>query len=544
MDTFRLLELEPSEFSDPITCRLRIAELPNARSSELPVAYEAVSYAWGPESPTFEIHVGAWPVLVRENLWEFLLQKRHVTEQATLWIDALCINQSNPSERAYQVQLMDHIYQGARHALVWLGPEDPNSVVAMKMVEEISQESSSDVPICQSDFEALLAWSYRPYWTRTWVVQEFLLARDIQVVCGNARLDWSTILAFTRLTERRSLEAFSTSLIDWHRFRETPAYILIQQRANQSSLRAPLSRLLVQNRYTDCLEHRDKVYAMLGLAAQTESDPEIRVSYTKDLRLLLYEVIDHCQIQTKDLARYVRFLLDLLKIRADIASPGSGAALRGKRLSDDNLRTLVGFTTGTVVFTLPLSASPTSSASIFVEGAPGVALRTALRDVSPEKLRSMLTDLDGVDTSRLRSKYGSWDTVTQRLWPSHSSVSYMGRYGGSLGASLVVVFTSGCTSKQHLIGMSFGNVQKGDAIVHLPGHPSAVAIRTTPSQVQGRQLTGVLVCAKRNSNEQAYDTVTQQHLPFYTIQSETDCMNSVVRHNFQLSPSELLVVAQ
>jgi hypothetical protein len=283
---------------------------------------------------------------------------------------------------------------------------------------------------------------------------------------------------------------------------------------------------------------------MLGLAAQAESDPEIRVSYTKDLRLLLYEVVDHCQIQAKDLARYVRFLLDLLKIRPDVASPSSGPGLRGKRLSDENLRTLVGFTTGTVVFSRRLSASSTSLPSTYAEGAEDLALRTALRDVCPEKLSLMLKDLDGVDISRLRFKYGSWDAVTQRLWPPEPSISNTTRQGGILGASLVVVFTSGCTSKQHLIGMAFGSIQKGDAIIHLPGHPNAIAIRTNPSQVQGPKLNGVLVCAKKNSGGRAYDTVTQQPVPFYTIQSETDCVDSVARYSFQLSPSEVLMVAQ
>ena len=543
IDTFRLLDLEPGELSDPISCRLRIAELPNGQFSERPVAYEAVSYAWGPESPSFRIHVGAWPVSIRKNLWQFLLQKRHVTEHATLWIDALCIDQSNPSERAYQVQLMDQIYQGAHHALVWLGAADSHSLVAMKTMEEISTEPSSDIPICQSDFESLLAWSRRPYWSRTWVVQEFLLARDILVVCGSARLDWSTILTFIRHVERQLLEGSNTVLNDWQRFKESPAYILMQQRANQSGLRAPLSRLLVQNRYTDCHDPRDKVYAMLGLAAQAESDPEIRVSYTKDLRLLLYEVIDHCQIQAKDLARYVRFLLDLLKIRPDVTPPSSGPELRGKRLSDNNLWTLVGFTTGTVVYSRRLSASSISLPSTCAEGAEGLALRTALRDICPEKLSLMLRELDGVDISKLRSKYGSWDAVTKRRWPSEPSMSNTNRHGGTLRASLVAVFTSG-TSKQHLIGMAFGSIQKGDAIIHLPGHPSAIAIRTNPSQIQGPKLTGMLVCAKRDSSERAFDTVTQQPLPFYTIQSETDCVDSVVRYSFQLSPSELLMVAQ
>jgi hypothetical protein len=79
IDTFRLLDLEPGEPSDPISCRLRITELPNGRFSGQSMAYKAISYAWGHESPKFKIHVAAWPLFVRENIRQFLLQRRHVT---------------------------------------------------------------------------------------------------------------------------------------------------------------------------------------------------------------------------------------------------------------------------------------------------------------------------------------------------------------------------------------------------------------------------------------------------------------------------------
>ena len=543
IDTFRLLDLEPGRPGDPISCRLRIVELRNGRFSGQPVAYDAISYAWGPESPKFKIDVGAWPVYVRENIWQFLLSKRHHTEQATLWIDALCIDQSSPSERAYQVQLMDQIYQGGQRVLVWLGREDPNSRVAMRLVEEISKESSGDIRICQPDHEALLAWSRRPYWSRTWVVQEFLLARDILVVCGSVSLDWSTILAFLYHVERGSLESSDGHVNGWYQFRESPAYILMQQRAKQSNLRVPLSRVLVRNRYTNCHDPRDKIYAMLGLAAESDSVAEIRVSYTKDIRLLLYEVIDHCQIPAKDLPRYVRFLMDLLKVTPEISQPSAGLRLHGRRLADDNLRALTCFATGNVIFALRLSSSTASLPSAHAKGAEGLALQTALGDAQLEPLASMLKELDRVDISRLRSNYGSWNVITQRLWP-HGYTSSTKQQSEDLGASLVVVFTSGCTTKQRILSVAFGGFQKGDAIVHLPGLSCAIAIRTSPSQILQPKLTGVLVCAKRNLAGQAYDIVTQQPLPYYTIQSETDCEETVMRYNFQLSPLELLTVAQ
>ena len=55
-----------------------------------------------------------------------------------LWVDALCINQSDLEERAQQVLRMREIYAKAKYTLVWLGPEADNSSAAMAMVGSFS----------------------------------------------------------------------------------------------------------------------------------------------------------------------------------------------------------------------------------------------------------------------------------------------------------------------------------------------------------------------------------------------------------------------
>ena len=142
LDYFRLLSLNPGEPDDPIVCELRVLKLPENGSSELCVAYEAVSYAWGPQEPKHNIRVGAWKVLIRDNLWCFLHQIRHSTGHLTLWIDSLCIDQSSPGERAYQVGVMDRIFLGASKVIVWLGPGDDDSLEAMRLIQEVSEDDS------------------------------------------------------------------------------------------------------------------------------------------------------------------------------------------------------------------------------------------------------------------------------------------------------------------------------------------------------------------------------------------------------------------
>jgi hypothetical protein len=75
--------------------------------------YIAVSYTWGSCTDTQEIIIEGQPYPVRKNLWEFLDRIWYGTSD-WFWIDALCIDQTNLSERNHQVNLMSRIYQTVR----------------------------------------------------------------------------------------------------------------------------------------------------------------------------------------------------------------------------------------------------------------------------------------------------------------------------------------------------------------------------------------------------------------------------------------------
>ena len=114
----RLFRLLPSE-DDGAAIRGELLEY-NLRSSRRAThAYEALSYVWG----SCEHHV---PILVGEdddeldvtaNLHAALLQLRDTTFPRMLWIDAICINQTNNEEKSYQIQSMARIYAVASRVL-------------------------------------------------------------------------------------------------------------------------------------------------------------------------------------------------------------------------------------------------------------------------------------------------------------------------------------------------------------------------------------------------------------------------------------------
>lgn len=57
-----------------------------------------------------------------------------------LWIDAICIDQNNGTEKEQQILAMNQIYQRARHVFVWLSPgkeEHVDPLRAIRLLEFI-----------------------------------------------------------------------------------------------------------------------------------------------------------------------------------------------------------------------------------------------------------------------------------------------------------------------------------------------------------------------------------------------------------------------
>ena len=61
---------------------------------------------------------------VSSNLFSALRQLRRREEQRVLWVDALCINQNDMTEKATQILLMGNIYSDIESTIAWLGEFD------------------------------------------------------------------------------------------------------------------------------------------------------------------------------------------------------------------------------------------------------------------------------------------------------------------------------------------------------------------------------------------------------------------------------------
>lgn len=179
------------------------------------------------------------------------------------WVDALCVDQSDPLERGHQVDLMAEIFSGATCAVSWLGSEADDSEYAMRAISE-GVNASWDLTRLAASLHQLLN---RPYWRRVWTVPEFILAENMLLLCGR-RGAW-----FARLSA--SLELIRGLLLPYrtrHSQVDLDLAILCDSREQWHSTIGMVSEafsldsLMSQFFKASCSDLRDRVYALLPLA--------------------------------------------------------------------------------------------------------------------------------------------------------------------------------------------------------------------------------------------------------------------------------------
>ena len=136
-DSMRLLQLLCGQPGSPLTCHI----VEYSKNHE--VSYTALSYTW--DTPLLEHSITILPStsglrpktratrkLIGRNLFEALQAIRSESRIVYLWVDAICIDQSNLEEKGHQVTHMGQIYREADHVVIWLGTGTTEMVSAFK----------------------------------------------------------------------------------------------------------------------------------------------------------------------------------------------------------------------------------------------------------------------------------------------------------------------------------------------------------------------------------------------------------------------------
>lgn len=275
--------------------------MPGADSIQLTLAhynleerpdYVALSYEWKSEGQIKTISINGADFQVRQNLWAALQSLRTLQEEGGVfdeeepkfWIDAICIRQDDARERGHQVGLMGQLYRHASHTIAWLGPATASSDVAVRFLWRTSYNDSLTPSV--SEFNSLEALCSHTYFQRLWIVQEVVLSRRLDFLCGGAICSWDNFVLFWKQLyytkpfsfftdgeirgtyKARTLNDVSKELIDTKR--EVTLGLMRQN---------PLAYLLRLSARSYCSDFHDRVYALLGLFAESRGSIDFEVDY-------------------------------------------------------------------------------------------------------------------------------------------------------------------------------------------------------------------------------------------------------------------------
>lgn len=258
-------------------------------------AFEALSYTWGQK---VQHQIGCDDVehngsalcghylSIQESAWLALQRLRHETDERILWVDGICIRQTNLAEKNIQVLLMRNIFHKAKSVIVWLGEESLDSSAAFGLIpcivaaaategtgssidaqRIIQPQDFSDLALLEHlnpAWEALESLFWRPWFTRVWVIQEIAVSRDASVLCGPSHCQWSGLVTTARYITDHSLTAIT---------RVDPRRVIKYANLRQQSREGPprsLLELLSQARDSYSTDDRDKIFALLGIAGDAE----------------------------------------------------------------------------------------------------------------------------------------------------------------------------------------------------------------------------------------------------------------------------------
>ncbi|KAK4220672.1 heterokaryon incompatibility protein-domain-containing protein, partial [Podospora fimiseda] len=264
---------------------IRLAVLTRSADSSFPVhleletyslenhpEYETASYNWGGENNDntrcHPIYIGPyWDVVLQaQNCWNMLRFLRLNRGLRLVWVDAICINQFDNTERAEQVSFMGRIYRQGFQVVVHLG-DDIAPVLEKKRWPQ--RELFLHLDSLEFGGTAIML---RRYFTRLWVIQELVLSSRVVIRVGDVDY-WTDCSGFLWLQLNRynsegelDIKALHSS---WKSYMATGNHFWHD-----------LSDLLRLTRNMACADPRDRVFGLVGLISPSEQtfDPDYSLS--------------------------------------------------------------------------------------------------------------------------------------------------------------------------------------------------------------------------------------------------------------------------
>jgi hypothetical protein len=338
--------------------------------------YIALSYTWGPPSFCDSTLIENCTLAITASLkgaLDALASDVHAAS-CCFWIDAICINQQDVAERSSQVRMMQRIYTQSQAIYVWMGPSADNSDSAMRKMKEFGafvlsfKRSNSDTDAASLTDNSDLEYDYsdaveqavspdnsalygppgsdthqawdaigmllqRDWWSRAWIIQEATCSVATFFYCGESKgnaVTWADVQVTQMIRDTLTETHLCTELAGRVKVDRVLALDLIRETRNGDPVHPAVSlqKLFYRARDTQCTNHRDKVYSVVGMIAQDDRY-QICPEYTRSLIGVYLDVV-HLAMRTAPRGH----LLDFLAFAGDAVSsrPATLAAVAAEPL--------------------------------------------------------------------------------------------------------------------------------------------------------------------------------------------------------------------
>jgi hypothetical protein len=301
--TIRLLQINRSHKST-IVCTLERHSL----DSKTCPKFTTISYVWGTYAPEDKIDITVngvkFPVAPSvPPILELIRDHGDLRQKKWIWIDGICINQSDAIEKNHQVDLMGRIYSESEHTIAWLGKRDKNTDASMDLLVDIQSRAGKlqrdhkarkprQTPADLQDaakWKPLRCFFGLPWWRRVWTLQEFILARKLTFYWGDrsiTRRDFKAAVNAIWICNPGELLPFQTWRPAWHR-RRMDQWYLKRDKVGKKSLLA----WMAYNSALEVSDERDRIYGVRDLVNDVDRSMIGTPNYEDDTTTLYRKLV-------------------------------------------------------------------------------------------------------------------------------------------------------------------------------------------------------------------------------------------------------------
>jgi hypothetical protein len=217
---------------------------------------------------------------VTDNVRGLLNQMGDLDEEKLIWIDAICIDQKNLEERSQQVKLMGQIYSSTKSVDIWLGQEQDESSLLEEFIARLTdvfrKSPRSQLSTAEGLFQktktnrdspewmALKRLFERPWFNRTWVVQEIVASSQHTFLCGKYHISVDLLVRVAR--ELRDLYLNGNAFVHYCRFDHATISKFLRMawiwRERQNGSETYFSLLIYSFWTSEAADLKDKIFSM------------------------------------------------------------------------------------------------------------------------------------------------------------------------------------------------------------------------------------------------------------------------------------------